>query len=158
MGKLMRNGIDYSGVQVDETLNLMSKNPVENRAVATALDTKVNTADLGTAAAKDVPTSGNASATQVVLGNDGRLAWMDTNGDIYFGSTRIARVMDEASYRTLVDSGETENIYYLIYPTPTNGRSLSVNLQNSVEPEEDDMRTEPEEEPTDEPPNEDDMR
>lgn len=159
MGKLMRNGIDYSGVQVDETLNLMSKNPVENRAVATALDTKANTADLGTAAAKDVPTSGNASATQVVLGNDGRLAWMDTNGDIYFGSTRIARVMDYDSYTAL---STKENIYYLTYPTPTNGRSLSVNLQNSVESEEGEMRTEPidesEEEPIDEPQPEDDMR
>jgi hypothetical protein len=29
---------------------------------------------LGTASTKDVPTSGNASSTQVVLGNDGRLA------------------------------------------------------------------------------------
>ena len=126
--------------------------------VNAALNTKANTADLGTAAAKDVPTSGNASATQVVLGNDGRLAWMDTNGDIYFGSTRIARVMDEDSYTAL---STKENIYYLTYPTPTNGRSLSVNLQNNVEPVEDEMRTEPEEEPEepiDESPNEDDMR
>ena len=96
--------------------------------------------NLGTAAAKDVPTSGNASATQVVLGNDGRLAWMDTNGDIYFGAARIARVMDEGSYTALVSK---DNIYYLTYPTPTNGRSLSVNLQNSGI---DDMMGEPEEE------------
>lgn len=96
--------------------------------------------NLGTAAAKDVPTSGNASATQVVLGNDGRLAWMDTNGDIYFGATRIARVMDEDSYTALVSK---DKIYYLTYPTPTNGRSLSVNLQNSGI---DDMRGEPDEE------------
>lgn len=96
--------------------------------------------NLGTAAAKDVPTSGNASATQVVLGNDGRLAWMDTNGDIYFGATRIARVMDEDSYTNLATK---EKIYYLIYPTPTDNRSLSVNLQNSGI---DNMRGEPEEE------------
>ena len=96
--------------------------------------------NLGTAAAKDVPTSGNASATQVVLGNDGRLAWMDTNGDIYFGATRIARVMDEDSYTALVSK---ENIFYLTYPTPTNSSLLSVNLQNSGI---DNMRGEPEEE------------
>lgn len=96
--------------------------------------------NLGTAASKDVPTSGNASATQVVLGNDGRLAWMDINGDIYFGATRIARVMDEDSYTALVSK---DNIYYLTYPTPTNGRSSSINLQNSGI---DNMRGEPEEE------------
>ena len=96
--------------------------------------------NLGTAAAKDVPSSGNASATQVVLGNDGRLAWMDTNGDIYFGATRIARVMDEGSYTDLVSK---EKIFYLTYPTPTNSSLLSVNLQNS---EIDNMRGEPEEE------------
>ena len=140
MAKLMRNGKDYSGGQVDETLNLMSKNPVQNKAVTEALGNKVDTSAIGTAAAKDVPTSGNASATQVVLGNDGRLAWMDTNGDIYFGATRIARVMDEDSYAALVSK---DNIYYLTYPTPTNGRSLSINLQNSGI---DNMRGEPEEE------------
>ena len=66
--------------------------------------------------------------------------------------------MDEDSYTAL---STKENIYYLTYPTPTNGRSLSVNLQNNVEPVEDEMRTEPEEEPEepiDESPNEDDMR
>ena len=140
MGKLVRNGIDYSTPIVDSRLDTTSTNPVQNKVITAALNEKANTASLGTAAAKDVPTSGNASATQVVLGNDGRLAWMDTNGDIYFGATRIARVMDEDSYTALVSK---DNIYYLTYPTPTNGRSLSVNLQNSGI---DDMRDEPEEE------------
>lgn len=117
-----------------------SNNLVSSGGVYTALGDKVNTSAIGTAAAKDVPTSGNASATQVVLGNDSRLAWMDTNGDIYFGATRIARVMDEDSYTALVS---TENIFYLTYPTPTNGRSLSVNIQNSGI---DNMKSEPEEE------------
>lgn len=122
--------------------------------------------NLGTAAAKDVPTSGNASAIQVVLGNDGRLAWMDTNGDIYFGATRIARVMDENSY---ADLATKEKIYYLIYPTPTNGRSLSVNLQNSrvdnmrgeLEEENEEineLKKPVEEEPIEETPPDDDMR
>lgn len=37
------------------------------------IDTKANTSSLGTAATKNVPTSGNASNTQVVMGNDSRL-------------------------------------------------------------------------------------
>jgi hypothetical protein len=65
---------------------------------------------------------------------------MDTNGDIYFGATRIARVMDEDSYMDLVSK---EKIFYLTYPTPTNSSLLSVNLQNSGI---DNMRGEPEEE------------
>lgn len=107
---------------VDSALDGTSTNPIQNKVVKAALDLKANTADLGTAASKDVPVSGNASATQVVLGNDGRLAWMDTNGDIYFGQTRIARLMDYDSYIALATK---DNIYYLTYPTPTNGRSLS---------------------------------
>ena len=132
------------------------------------------TPTLGTAAEKDVPISGNANATQVVLGNDGRLAWMDTNGDIYFGAKRIVRIMDEDSYKDIVDSGETENIIYCTYPTPTDSRSLSVNFQNSgidnmrgeLEEEnegiselEEPIEEEPiEEEPIEEAPPDDDMR
>lgn len=122
---------------VDSALDGTSTNPVQNQVVKGALDLKANTADLGTAASKDVPVSGNASATQVVLGNDDRLAWMDTNGDIYFGQTRIARLMDYDSYIALATK---DNIYYLTYPTPTNGRSLSkggesinINVEDIIE-------------------------
>lgn len=123
--------------EVSDMHDITNKHYVDNEIKDVKAEIENN---LGTAAAKDVPTSGNASATQVVLGNDGRLAWMDTNGDIYFGATRIARVMDEDSYTALVSK---DNIYYLTYPTPTNGSLLSVNLQNSGI---DDMRDEPEEE------------
>jgi hypothetical protein len=44
------------------------------KATGDALALKANTASLGTAASKDVPTSGNASTTQVVMGNDTRLS------------------------------------------------------------------------------------
>lgn len=44
-----------------------------NQATTTADDYIKNKPTLGTAAAKDVPTSGNASNTQVVMGNDSRL-------------------------------------------------------------------------------------
>ena len=42
-------------------------------SLTTELGKKANKADLGTAAYKNVPTSGDASATQVVMGNDSRL-------------------------------------------------------------------------------------
>lgn len=75
-------------------------------------------------------------------------------GDVYFGSTRVARVMDSDSYAALTTK---DNIYYLTYPTPA--VNANVNSQRSEAPEiiEDEMRTEPEEEPI-EPPNDDDMR
>ncbi|SHJ44399.1 hypothetical protein [Fibrobacter sp. UWP2] len=44
-----------------------------NQTTTTADDYIKNKPTLGTAAAKDVPTSGNASNTQVVMGNDSRL-------------------------------------------------------------------------------------
>lgn len=107
-----------------------SNNLISSGGVYTALGDKVNTSAIGTAAAKDVPTSGDASATQVVMGNDSRLAWMDDNGDIYFGAKRILRIMSEADYEDL-NSGEKENIIYWTYATPTNNRTLPVNPQNS---------------------------
>jgi hypothetical protein len=164
MGKHIRNGIDYTDPNVDKTLNNTSENPVQNKVITEALANKVNISDIGTAASKNVPTSGDASATQVVMGNDSRLAWMDTNGDIYFGDKRIIRVMDEDSYKDLVDSDETENIIYCTYPTPTDNRSLSVNPQNienntGDESEEENELNEPvEEESIEETPPDDDMR
>lgn len=44
-------------------------------------------------------------------------------GDVYFGQTRVARVMDSDSYEALTAK---ENIYYLTYPTPTPAPSLSM--------------------------------
>ena len=160
---VLSNGQEISFSVADLISGLQSEITIDNKLSVQLID------GLGTAALKDVPTSGNASATQVVLGNDGRLAWMDTNGDIYFGATRIARVMDEDSY---TDLATKEKIYYLIYPTPTDNRSLSVNLQNSGidnmrgEPEEENKEINELEEPieeelieeTPEPPPDDDMR
>jgi hypothetical protein len=44
-------------------------------------------------------------------------------GDIYFGQTRVARVMDSDSYAALTTK---DNIYYLTYPSPTPSPSLSM--------------------------------
>ncbi len=60
-------------IVVDAELSTTSENPVQNKVINTALADKVDTSDLGTAAYKDVPESGDASTTEVVMGNDSRL-------------------------------------------------------------------------------------
>lgn len=72
MAKLMRNGKDYSGGQVDETLNLMSKNPIQNKAVAAAIE-QINS----------------------------QLVTIDNNGDLWIGDTQIWHIIDSASYAAL---------------------------------------------------------
>lgn len=62
------------------------------QTTSTALDYIKNKPTLGTASAKDVPASGNASTTQVVLGNDTRLTnsrtpTSHTHGNIQNGGT-----------------------------------------------------------------------
>lgn len=56
---------------VDNTSDL--EKPISN-AMQDALDKKVDSNNLGTAAYKDVPIDGDASDSQVVLGNDSRLS------------------------------------------------------------------------------------
>ena len=56
---------------VDNTADLAK--PISS-AMQTALDSKVNSSALGSAAYKNVPTSGNASTSEVVLGSDTRLS------------------------------------------------------------------------------------
>jgi hypothetical protein len=60
-------------IVVDDELSTTSENPVQNKVINTALADKVDASDLGTAAYKDVPESGDASTTEVVMGNDSRL-------------------------------------------------------------------------------------
>ena len=79
------------------------------------------------------------------------LARLDTTtGDIYFGQTRVARVMDYDSYAAL---GTKESIYYLTYPTPTqnSGRSLQTSpLTENENSDGEDIRIETEEPAPDE--------
>lgn len=74
------------------------------------------------------------------------LARLDTTtGDIYFGQTRVARLMDYDSYAALATK---ENIYYLTYPTPSqnSGRSLQASpLAENENSDMEDIRTEPDE-------------
>lgn len=98
---------------VDSALDGTSTNPVQNKVVKAALDLKANTADLGTAASKDVPVSGDAAATEVVMGNDSRLAYIDANGNLWIGNTQIWELIDDVSYAALANKN---NRLYFVYP------------------------------------------
>jgi hypothetical protein len=79
-----------------------------------------------------------------------------TTGELYVNGVKILAVMTEAAYEALATKS---NIWYATYPTPAVNASL--NTQSSDPPIiEDEMRTEPEEEPIEEQPEEptDDMR
>lgn len=70
-------------ITVDSEISSTSENPVQNKVIYSALGNKADTSSLGTAAAKDVPSSGNASTTQVVMGNDSRLSDARSASDVY---------------------------------------------------------------------------
>lgn len=101
-----------------------------------------------------VPTQG--SSNPVTSGGVfNALARLDTTtGDIYFGQTRVARLMDYDSYAALTTK---ESIYYLTYPTPSqnSGRSLQTSpIAENENSGREDIRIETEE-PT---PDESEMR
>lgn len=70
-------------VTVDDEISSTSENPVQNKVISAALDLKADSSSLGTAATRNVPTSGNANATQVVLGSDTRLTNSRPASDVY---------------------------------------------------------------------------
>jgi hypothetical protein len=114
---------------------------------------------VGTAAEYAQQSASIPAGTPVIITDDDYTApcyFDDTTGELYINGVKILAVMDEASYEAL----ETKsNIWYATYPTPAVNASL--NSQRSEPPViEDEMRTEPEEEPIEEQPEEptDDMR
>lgn len=72
-----------SSITVDDEISSTSENPVQNKVISAALDGKANSSSLGTAATRDVPTSGNANVTQVVIGSDTRLTNARNAADVY---------------------------------------------------------------------------
>lgn len=64
---------DFNGVPIDSELSSTSTNPVQNKKLTAELNKKADSDSLGTASTKDVPASGDASSTEVVMGNDTRL-------------------------------------------------------------------------------------
>lgn len=63
---------DIDQIPTENSENLVPSGGIYSFVVQ-GLANKVNTTDIGTAAAKDVPVSGNAGNTEVVMGNDTRL-------------------------------------------------------------------------------------
>jgi len=72
MGKLVRNGIDYSTPIVDNQLSATSTNPVQNKIVTQAI---------------------NEMSNSVVT--------IDNNGDLWVGNTQIWHIIDSDSYAAL---------------------------------------------------------
>lgn len=95
---------------VDSALDGTSTNPVENQVIKAALDLKANSADLGTAAAKNVPSSGNAANGECVLGSDTRLSDARPASDV----SSWAKAANKPSYS-----------YSEITDTPTLGTAAS---------------------------------
>ena len=72
MGKLVRNGIDYSTPMVDGRLDENSTHAVQNKVVTTAINTLNNA-----------------------------IVTIDNNGDLWVGDTQIWHIIDSTSYAAL---------------------------------------------------------
>lgn len=72
MGKLIRNGINYSNAMVDSQLDANSTNPVQNKVV-----------------------------TQTINEISNSVVTIDNNGDLWVGNTQIWHVIDSDSYAAL---------------------------------------------------------
>lgn len=114
-------------------------------AVQTALNLKANSEDLGTAATKNIPASGDASTTEVVMGNDSRLTDSRNAADVsswakaankpsYTASEVGAYTKSEvdnkiSTLETNIDWKETVATFSDIattYPNPVDGWTVNV--------------------------------
>lgn len=112
-------------VDIDTTPTQNSSNPITSGGVYTALQGKQDTLTFDstpTQSSTNPVTSGGVYAA---------LARIDpATGDVYFGATRVGRVLDQATYDAIAVK---DNIYYLTYPTPAANNAKGP----SNEPEED---------------------
>ncbi len=92
---------DASYVHTDNNYTTTDKNKVASA---------VQPGNLGTAAYKNVPTSGDASTTQVVLGSDSRLTRSVWSG----GSTAVCGYKICTTSQIVGRSGQTSNIYAIV--------------------------------------------
>lgn len=143
------NGNQLVGNKTSANLGLQDAIDNAHKLSADLVDDSSSTNKfLGTVDA--VPTASSTNPVQSG-GVYSALARLDaTTGDIYFGQTRVARVMDYNSYAALTTK---ESIYYLTYPTPAqnSGRSLQTSpLTENENSDTEDIRTETEEPAPDE--------
>lgn len=92
---------DASYVHTDNNYTTADKNNVASA---------VQPGDLGTAAYKDVPSSGDASATQVVMGSDSRLTRSVWSG----GGTKVCGYKICTTYKIAGISGKAWKIYAIV--------------------------------------------
>lgn len=120
-GKIVNDALSVNGYTVAKNVpsNAVFTDTQANwtQTTSTALDYIKNKPTLGTASAKDVPTSGNASTTQVVMGNDTRLTdartpTSHTHGNIQNGGTLQTNDITIASGDKLIvtDSSDSSKI------------------------------------------------
>lgn len=89
MGKLIRNGIDYSTPTVDGRLDTTSTNPVQNKVVTNALNGKQDTLTIDT-----TPTQGSSNPVT----SDGIKTALDGKQDEITSANKLsADLVDDAS-------------------------------------------------------------
>lgn len=122
-------------VDIDTAPTQNSENPITSGGVYTALQGKQDTLTFDS-----TPTQ-NSTNPATSGGIYAALARIDTTtGDIYFGATRVGRVLDKNTYDAITVK---DNIYYLTYPTPAvnaNVQRTANNEPEETEPIEDEMR------------------
>jgi hypothetical protein len=117
-------------ITVDSALDATSENPVQNKVVKLALDSKAasshthtvsNITDfptLGTAAALNVATSGNAANNEVVKGDDSRLPKADSNnfsGTMESGRTyRLTSAVSSLTVSAIEDGFFESNLIFTV--------------------------------------------
>lgn len=107
---------DASYVHTDNNYTTADKNKVASA---------VQQGDLGSAASKDVPSSGDASATQVVMGRDSRLTRSVWSG----GGTAVCGYKICTTAQIAGKSGQASNIYAIVMGT------ISLTNKYAVEPQ-----------------------
>ena len=111
-----------AAIATDDTLNVAIgklEKKVDNNA--TAIGGKADSSSLGTAAAKDVPVSGNASTSQVVMGDDSRLT-----------DSRTPTAHDQASSTINAMTGYTAPTNPTTWQTVSSSDSLNQATQKIV--------------------------
>lgn len=134
-----------SSITVDDEISSTSENPVQNKVISAALDNKANISSLGTAATRDVPSSGNANVTQVVIGSDTRLTNARNAADVHDWAKAETKPTYTASEVGTYTTSEIDNMFSTLetnidwkeavdtyndiattYPNPVDGWTVNV--------------------------------
>lgn len=112
-----------SAITVGDTLTV-GTNITASDSIVDQLDTKANSSDLGTAAEKNVPASGDASSSEVVMGNDSRLTNARNAADV----SAWAKAANKPTYNgaeILTSTAKTGTAQLSISDTVASGTSMN---------------------------------